>query len=616
MENKISNKYLFKFLYRTRQKSKYSFLKIFNLDDLAVFILSLFFVSGIVFSAIDNFLIEIAKFNLLTISFITLFVVQKNNFLELGIKKDSFLEQFPISIKKIKRFDLLILFLYIFKSIFIFQIVFVVFLAIKISPMILVLWFPSLLFMTSFCSFFSESIKLIILFVGKYFYFVYKVKISIMLMIFSILYYLISKYQNNIFNLFYSPFNVNNFFYNLFLTNKYNYIDLILFFGYVFIFILTVFLIFPLITIDFNKKTKEKKIKDYKNKTYQKETISRIVDSMLRGDLETNSYYLDSIMSAITTFIWICIIFYSTPVFKNFGDVVLIASIISLFRSGTGLTSFLYSNEVDSLDYFEIFEEFSYKKIYDIGLRKIFKIEFLFLFTPIVLINIYFFYEYLYLIIPLLVLVLISSFYLNYRFVVKFKPFSKSRYSYDPVVDNLSTLITLIIMIYLMIVFPLIGFKWYIILPLIIFFSIFLIPFLMVSFKAKFKYKYVNFKQKSDNDCGLYAIKTFLANNSISLDTDFIDIDKYEEGLSFEDMIQVAAKKGLKLSAYYVFDINQIKNKMFIAQTIKNDVGHFVVVFEAQDSKVILGDPNYKNSREVSRKNFEKIFTGNILILE
>ncbi len=123
--------------------------------------------------------------------------------------------------------------------------------------------------------------------------------------------------------------------------------------------------------------------------------------------------------------------------------------------------------------------------------------------------------------------------------------------------------------------------------------------------------------QDGYKECGaaslLSIIRYYHGNISIQRLVELTNTDKL--GTNFYNLKVAAEKIGLEAEAYKVknvLDLMEVK-KPFLCQWIDHQYEHFVVVYEIKKNKIIVMDPAV-GSRDVSREEFMKIWTGYIMI--
>lgn len=90
-----------------------------------------------------------------------------------------------------------------------------------------------------------------------------------------------------------------------------------------------------------------------------------------------------------------------------------------------------------------------------------------------------------------------------------------------------------------------------------------------------------------------------------------------KEGTTFYDLATAGKEIGLTSKGYKVDNIEKLSDFSlpFISQIIINNYYHFVVVYKIKSNKIIIMDPA-KGMVTLSLNEFNKLFTGNILLLE
>ena len=90
-----------------------------------------------------------------------------------------------------------------------------------------------------------------------------------------------------------------------------------------------------------------------------------------------------------------------------------------------------------------------------------------------------------------------------------------------------------------------------------------------------------------------------------------------KDGTNFLNMSEAAKEIGLDAKGYKVKSIEECTkiDSPFISQIFINNMPHFVVVYKIKNNKLTLMDPA-KGMINISKEDFNKLFTGNILLLE
>lgn len=90
-----------------------------------------------------------------------------------------------------------------------------------------------------------------------------------------------------------------------------------------------------------------------------------------------------------------------------------------------------------------------------------------------------------------------------------------------------------------------------------------------------------------------------------------------KDGTNFLNMSEAAKEIGLDAKGYKVKSIEECTkiDSPFISQIFINNMPHFVVVYKIKNNKLTLMDPA-KGMINISKEDFNKLFTGNILLLD
>ena len=124
-------------------------------------------------------------------------------------------------------------------------------------------------------------------------------------------------------------------------------------------------------------------------------------------------------------------------------------------------------------------------------------------------------------------------------------------------------------------------------------------------------------KQDDESDCGACALFWIIKYYDGYVPLEIIKHDTYttKEGTTFLNIKNAANKYGFAVIGKNTYTFNDIKNP-FIAQIKINDfLYHFVVVYKIHNNYVYIIDPA-KGYCKFSSEEFNKIFTGNILMFE
>ena len=120
-------------------------------------------------------------------------------------------------------------------------------------------------------------------------------------------------------------------------------------------------------------------------------------------------------------------------------------------------------------------------------------------------------------------------------------------------------------------------------------------------------------------DCGasclLSIIKHYGGNVSIERLLELTKTTK--EGTNFYNLQQAAKEIGLISKGYKIDSIDKLYEleKPFISQIVTNNYHHFIVIYKMKNDKITIMDPA-KGMIKISKEEYEKIWTGYILILE
>ncbi len=125
--------------------------------------------------------------------------------------------------------------------------------------------------------------------------------------------------------------------------------------------------------------------------------------------------------------------------------------------------------------------------------------------------------------------------------------------------------------------------------------------------------------QDGIKECGsacLLSIIRYYGGN-VSLDRLLELTNTTKEGTNFYDIQKAAKEIGLLSKGYKIDSLNKIIDIEipFISQIVIDNYYHFVVVYKIKNNKITIMDPA-KGMRKINFEEFEKIWTGYILILE
>lgn len=124
-------------------------------------------------------------------------------------------------------------------------------------------------------------------------------------------------------------------------------------------------------------------------------------------------------------------------------------------------------------------------------------------------------------------------------------------------------------------------------------------------------------KQDDESDCGACALFWIIKYYDGYVPLEIIKHDTYttKEGTTFLNIKNAATKYGFAVIGKNTYTFNDIQNP-FIAQIKINDyLYHFIVVYKIHNNYVYIMDPA-KGYCKFSSEEFNKIFTGNILMFE
>lgn len=115
--------------------------------------------------------------------------------------------------------------------------------------------------------------------------------------------------------------------------------------------------------------------------------------------------------------------------------------------------------------------------------------------------------------------------------------------------------------------------------------------------------------------CLLSIIRYYQGNISMNRLLELTNTTK--DGTNFFNISEAAKEIGLDAKGYKVKSIEECTkiDSPFISQIFINNMPHFVVVYKIKNNKLTLMDPA-KGMINISKEDFNKLFTGNILLLE
>lgn len=127
-----------------------------------------------------------------------------------------------------------------------------------------------------------------------------------------------------------------------------------------------------------------------------------------------------------------------------------------------------------------------------------------------------------------------------------------------------------------------------------------------------------NYKQLYCFDCGLAALRSYMEFYGIELnDAEYKDIiQNHKKQFSFYDMITIASTFNLKIKAFECRELEKhidLEDGPIIVHLKKWFGYHFVVLYEMNDSKVLVGDPSFNSAMYISKKKFNRQYTGYLM---
>lgn len=133
------------------------------------------------------------------------------------------------------------------------------------------------------------------------------------------------------------------------------------------------------------------------------------------------------------------------------------------------------------------------------------------------------------------------------------------------------------------------------------------------------KTKKITVLQDGIKECGsaclLSIIKYYGGNVSLERILELTKTTK--EGTNFYNLGEAAKEIGLTSKGYQIENIDKLIDieKPFISQIVRNNYKHFVVIYKIKNDKFTIMDPA-KGMIKISKEEFNKLWTGYILILE
>ena len=133
------------------------------------------------------------------------------------------------------------------------------------------------------------------------------------------------------------------------------------------------------------------------------------------------------------------------------------------------------------------------------------------------------------------------------------------------------------------------------------------------------KTKKITVLQDGIKECGsaclLSIIKYYGGNVSLERILELTKTTK--EGTNFYNLGEAAKEIGLISKGYQIENIDKLIDieKPFISQIVRNNYKHFVVIYKIKNDKFTIMDPA-KGMIKISKEEFNKLWTGYILILE
>lgn len=130
--------------------------------------------------------------------------------------------------------------------------------------------------------------------------------------------------------------------------------------------------------------------------------------------------------------------------------------------------------------------------------------------------------------------------------------------------------------------------------------------------------KYRLVKQEEEFDCGIAAFSTLLACFGKEYSLKYLKklYNYTNEEVNFYMLYLLAKKIGYNAEAFYIEELIAEEKLPYIAQIeIIKGVKHFVVVFEKNNTNLLIGDPA-RQILSISINKFECIFNGFIFCIK
>lgn len=380
----------------------------------------------------------------------------------------------------------------------------------------------------------------------------------------------------------------------------------------------TLLFILSLLKNNFNLKIKIKKRKIFNFSNIYDKTNVEFDNVVRRRDLYQIFMLSTSIILPFYDAIISLILINSFNFSISLKEIIFCTFIISISGLATLVYSVLYCEYPKSIEMLEYIPSFNKKAVVFNRINRIM----IFMIFPSLIISLFFgWFAPMYFLILMGLsgfFLIIACLFLNKEKIYYYSPYNANEGPNQIVMALLNVVLSSIIVV-LLIFF---NFNLY----LLIGFSIISIIMIIIYFFLNNNYKYArlykNFRQFSNLDCGLAAIRTMIFTKGVLISKiEAEDIfKKYgKKEFSFQTLCEIAKTKGLLIEGYYCENFNNYYEKIeypIIAQIKVMNQMHFIVVFEINCNYAFIGDPNSFKSKTIKIKKLMKKMTGNILVFE
>jgi len=624
--DKIANATYIKLSLKFKSMFSVTILRYFTYLDVTSILFGLLFFLGS-FITEDNAINfnSVCKFNLFTVAAIVLIVLQKEDSFDITGDKNSLFCSIPISKKTIRKLDMKIEFLSIIKNVLLFQIVFVIYGTIQFGFLFLLISFFQIICLSIFTYFINDVLKLLIILIGTKFTLIYKAKKYFLTILLTVIFYVVNHNVDIIVSYKYLFTNIISGISNFNSTYSINL-------NYIFIVLIVSLIIagidyFLFTNISFEKLSKNLKQDDIDfvpsiKKSYQGDSINGIINSLVINDKTLGTAYLEKILYVYSGMAWKILILYLSGVYSSIKEVIIIASFMALYLCGKQILAFLYSSSPQVLEYFKIFPSYSDENISKKAALKVLRNTSVYVLLPIIVIIVVITHNNIMEMLTTIftgISIYLGSIYINYKYLLKYKPFYYSQFSESKPDEGIPNIFYFSLYMYILIGLAFFDFSTLTTLPILI---VFIVPAFLSIVQLLKKVEnnmYPFIKQKEFNDCGVACMKMYAEyyqkETLKNWELQYGPNKAY--GSSFKDISDMGKQISLDLIGYEIDSIDNIigKEKVhpFIAQIIIKKRTHFIIVYETQEKALIIGDPSKRSLSTISKTSFEKNFSGYIL---